>query len=628
MTETRQRYDIDQVRERTDLLALISQYVTLRQRGNRHVGLCPFHQEKTPSFGVDPQKGFWHCFGCGTGGDAFTFLMQIEKLTFMEAVERLADRAGIRPVETAAASYRKEERDYLFNVNAEAAAAYATALRGKAGPEARNYLAQRGITPEQARRFSLGYAPRGGQALVAHLPKHGFSVEIMAKSGLALARGNGEGYFDRFRHRLMIPIYDRQGRVVAFGGRALEKAEQPKYLNTAETPIFHKSHMFYALNWAEEAIRTKNRVIITEGYFDVIACHLAGFTEAVATLGTALGEEHVRILRRYAQVVQTKDSPAQQYTRILLVFDGDSAGVNASLRSQALFRQADMDVRIVCLPGGHDPDTFLREFGAEAFERYLADALSPVEFELARLVQQHPAVDAESRLRLFRAAARILQPLSKLERAEYALRLIDRALGARGDLSELQQAVLGEVAALDRAPRGVAPMRPAASPPMAVAPVEREVLTAIIQHPDFAVTACTLIPAEAFSDPRYRDIFEFIDNIISTGNPFDVSQIVFEDENITSLVADLALREMIPLAPEKYPTLIDRLLEEYANRLIKPEAILFEREVVDLFTLQNQQRSAREKQRNYDDETNAGFAPEDATPIPDVIKNRARGVKP
>jgi endo-1,4-beta-mannosidase len=194
-------------------------------------------------------------------------------------------------------------------------------------------------------------------------------------------------------------------------------------------------------------------------------------------------------------------------------------------------------------------------------------------------------------------------------------------------LSELQQAVLGEVAALDRVPRVAVPVRPATSQPVAAAPVEREVLTAIIQHPDFAVTACTLIPSAAFSIPYYREIFECIDNIISTGKTFAVSQIVFEDEETTSLVAELALREMIPLVPEKYTTLIDRLLEEYENSLIRPEAIPFEREVVDLFTFHNQQRSEREKKRNYDDETNAGSTQDNATPIPDVIKDRARGLK-
>lgn len=613
MPDMHQRYDIDLVRERTDLLALIGQYVTLRQRGTRHVGLCPFHQEKSPSFGVDPQKGFWHCFGCGKGGDAFTFLMEMEKLTFMETVERLAERAGIRPQETHEAAHRKEERDFLFEVNTEAAAAYAAALRGAAGKAARAYLDGRGITPEQAQRFGLGYAPAGWDSLVTHLPKRGFSVELMAKAGLVLARTNGDGYIDRFRHRLMIPIFDRQGRVVAFGGRALRPEDNPKYLNTSETPIFHKSRMLYALNWAAETIGKRGRAIITEGYFDVIACHLAGFTEAVATLGTALGEEHVRILRRYAE-------------RVYLVFDGDSAGVNATLRSQALFRQAEMDVRIVCLPGGHDPDTFLRERGADAFEGCLTGALSPVDFELNRLVQQHPAEDAESTLRLLRASAKILQPLPRLERDEYSMRLCERVRGSRGgDLAELQRALLSEVSALDRAPRGSQPaVAPASSAPASIdTPIEFEVLTAMIQHPDFAITASTLIPAAAFSVIKYREIFESIDKLISNDNHFDVSLMVFEDEITAALVSNLALREMLPLAPGQYTLLMDRLLEEHEKRMAKPEEIPLERAAADSFSSQHQLRSERKKMRDYFDENKTGPSPDEDSPMndPKILKH-------
>jgi len=609
MTDTHQRYDIDQVRERTDLLALIGQFVTLRQRGARHVGLCPFHQEKSPSFGVDPQKGFWHCFGCGKGGDAFTFLMEMEKLTFMETVERLAERAGIRPQETHEAAHRKEERDFLFEVNAEAAAAFAAALRGPAGKSARAYLDGRGITQAQAQHFGLGYAPAGWDALVKHLPTRGYSVELMAKAGLVLARSNGDGYIDRFRHRLMIPIYDRQGRVLAFGGRALRQEDNPKYLNTAETPIFHKSRTLYALNWAAETFAKRSRAIITEGYFDVIACHLAGFTEAVATLGTALGDEHVRVLRRYAE-------------RVYLVFDGDSAGINATLRSQALFRQAEMDVRIVCLPGGHDPDTFLREQGAEAFEQFLTGSLSPVEFELNRLVQQHPGKDAESTLRLLRASAKVLQPLARLERDEYTMRLCERVRGGRGgDLAELQRGLQAEIAALDRAPRavGATPAPAPTAPPIVVAPIEREILTAIMQHPDFAGTACTLIPAAAFSNAKYRAIFEHIDAIVASGNTFAAAHLVFEDEETASLVAELALREMLPIAPSQYPSLIDRLLEAYQDQKARPAEIPLERTVVDSFSSPHQQRSERKKIREYVDENKTGPSPDEDTPMDDPI---------
>ncbi|MHB9132302.1 MAG: DNA primase [Armatimonadota bacterium] len=564
MAEFNERYDVDEVRERTDLLAVISQHVTLKKQGGRYTGLCPFHQEKSPSFSVDPQKGFWHCFGCGKGGDAFTFVMQLEHLTFPEAMERLAERFGVRPKVTFEAPQRKEERELLLEVNAAAAGAFRKALHGRAGEGARAYLAQRGITLEQADRFGLGYAPEQWDALIKHLHGQRYQIELLVKAGLALERNSGDGHFDRFRRRLMIPIHDRQGRVVAFGGRAMATEDNPKYLNTAETPVFHKGRTLYALHLAADTISKRGRVIIAEGYFDVIACHLAGFTEAVATLGTALSEEHVQILRRLAE-------------RVYLVYDADSAGVNAALRSQAMFRESGVDVRIVRLPGNHDPDTFLREEGTDAFEQCLANALSPVEFELERLLAQHPERDTEGRVRLFRAAAKMLQPLPSLERSEYALRLIDRWLGGtRGDVTELQKAVLSEVAALDRAARG----RPThtAPPPadedtaapqrVSEVPLEREVMTTIIQDPQLARRALDIIPVEAFSHPAYQAIFIELGKLVAAGIDPDVRRIVTEDEALAARIASLAVQvsEIRSVEDQSPEVIFNRLRDVYERR--------------------------------------------------------------
>ncbi len=540
MSEVRHSYDVDQVRERTDLLALIGQYVALKKRGGRYTGLCPFHQEKTPSFSVDPGKGFWKCFGCGKGGDAFTFLMQLERLTFPEALERLAERAGVQPAVTSYdAPKRKEERDFLFEVNEAAAAAFHKALTGKAGTAAREYLQRRGISAPYAARFGLGYAPGGWDALVKHLRGRGFSLEMLGLAGLALARSSGDGYIDRFRNRLMIPIHDRQGRVVAFGGRALAAQDNPKYLNTAETPVFHKSRTLYLLHLAMEGITKKNRVIVTEGYFDAIACHLAGFTEAVATLGTALSEEHAQLLHRLGG----------ENVQVYLVFDADSAGINAALRSQAIFRQAGANVRIVRLPTGHDPDTLLREGGADAFERCLAAALSPVEFELERLIGQHPARDVESRVRLFRAAAQVLQQLPRLERAEYALWLIDHWLGGtQGNVSELQQAILGEIAALDHVAQRKSNVTQNAVAAHYDQPItksiEHEVIANMIQNPDFAALALCLLPPGLLRNPIFVAIFNEFQKLADNDVNPEVRAIVTEDEQIISTIADLAYKHI------------------------------------------------------------------------------------
>lgn len=623
MSDTHHSYDADQVRERTDLLTLIGQYVALKKRGGRYTGLCPFHQEKSPSFSVDPQKGFWHCFGCGKGGDAFSFLMQYEKLTFPEALERLAERAGIQPTQSTEAPRRKEERDLLFEVNAAAAEAFRKGLKGAAGAGARAYLAQRGITPAHAEQFGLGYAPPMWDALVHHLQKRGYAPEMMLKADLARTRTQSTGNFDRFRNRLMIPIHDRQGRVVAFGGRALAPDDQPKYLNTGETPLFHKGRLLYAFHLARDPISKRGRAIVTEGYFDTIACHLAGFTETVATLGTALSEEHVRLLRPMVE-------------RVYLVFDADSAGLNAALRSQAIFRQAEVDVRIVRLPGGHDPDTFLREMGAEAFERCLTEALSPVAFELERLLAEHPARDVESRTRLFRAAARLLRPLPGLERTEYTRWLADRWLrGAQGNVADLQQAILGEVAALDRAPhRGNAPHIEEAPPPdeeatlpllpIPTVPLEREVLRAMVQHADFAAQAVILVPLDAFTHPTARVVFQAFCRQVDQEKTPDPRHLAGDNTAMAAVVAALAVADPY-LGFEVSPTgAMDRLLEEYEVRTTRPcEVPLEDRAAAEEITATLKERSRRAQQRAEQAEPGVKHKTTSAEPVPERIRKHA-----
>ena len=593
--ERKQRYDVDHVRERTDLVAVISQHVALKKRGGRYTGLCPFHQEKSPSFSVDPDKGFWHCFGCGKGGDAFKFIMDLEHLTFPEAVEKLAERAGIRPSIDYEPPQRKEERDLLFEANAAAAAAFQLALKGDPGAEARAYLEGRGMSAEDAARFGLGYAPGGWDMLVKHLSGRNFSTDVLVKSGLALERTRGDGYNDRFRNRLMIPICDRQGRVIAFGGRALSKEDNPKYLNTAETPIFYKSRTLYGLHLAIKSMSDKGRAIVTEGYFDTIACHLAGFTEAVATLGTALGEEHVQMLRRY---VGDKG-------RIYLVYDGDSAGVNAALRGQALFRAAGVDVRIALLPPQHDPDTLLREGGPGALEQYLTDALAPTAFELERLLKTQPATDIEGRARLFHAAAAVLQPLPTLERMEYAAWLADKAIqtGAMGNASQLQQELLNEVKVLDRNPRPVLPLpqpveMPVSAPltPQREVPLEREVMTLMVQQPDFAAQVVGQFTAEVFTHLYYRAVFQQFATMAAQGLPLDAAHIRSEDEAVTTTISSLAVRETIPLDNLSPQSMLDRLRDAYETRRHAPPD-LNDPEALRAFTARLREKSKRVAKR-------------------------------
>lgn len=366
---------VQEVLLRTDIVDVISDYVQLKRTGANAKGLCPFHQEKTSSFTVSPMKGLFYCFGCHASGNVFRFLMQHEHMTFPEAVRFLAARYGVRMPEANAQQRQQESLSPLYALHQAAATFFHECLlRDPAAQPARLACRQRHITHDIAMRFGLGYAPAAWDALCQAMYKQGFSQELLVQSGLAVVRESQRGAYDRFRHRLMFPIHDRLGRPIAFGGRALESSEAvhvPKYLNSPETPIFHKGRLLYGLALAKAALRQREQALIVEGYTDVIACHRQGVTQAVGTLGTALTEQHVGLLKGIVK-------------EVVLVFDGDAAGGAATERSLGLFLDAGMRVRVVTLPEGEDPDSFLRQHTGEEFLRHVGAAVSFVEYLLAR----------------------------------------------------------------------------------------------------------------------------------------------------------------------------------------------------------------------------------------------------
>ncbi|MEZ4238895.1 MAG: DNA primase [Myxococcota bacterium] len=352
------RETVDAVRERTDIAEVIGRHVALARRGRNLVGLCPFHQEKTPSFNVIPDKGIYHCFGCQAGGDVFRFLMTLEGLSFVEAVKELAAPVGITIEErelTVAERKALRQRATAFEVLDAAAGFFEAQLWTSAeGAPAREYLEGRGMTPEQARSARLGWAPSGWSRLIDHLHRQGFDPEVLAEAGVARPRREGGGYYDTLRERVIVPIRDERGRVIAFGGRLLQ-GEGPKYLNTPETRIYEKSKVLYGLDVARHPIQQRGRVLVVEGYFDVLSLQQAGYGEAVATCGTALTEAHLDRIRRL-----TRD--------VVLVMDADEAGLRAAERTLPLFVEAGIQPWRLDLPGGKDPDECLRaEGGAEAF---------------------------------------------------------------------------------------------------------------------------------------------------------------------------------------------------------------------------------------------------------------------
>ena len=358
---------LESIRERTDIVSLVSSYVALKRSGVNNLGLCPFHNEKTPSFNVNEARQTFHCFGCGEGGDVFAFLMKMEGLTFPEAARRLAEQAGVEIVEEQAdpqAEERRREKERLWRINAAARDFYQQVLlRNPEGEAGRQYLKERGYDREAARNFSLGYAPDGWEALSRHLADKGFDREEIHRLGLTRPSREGRGDYDLFRDRLIFPIFDLGGEVAAFGGRLLGEG-RPKYLNSPESPVYQKGRQLYGLYRGREAMRKQGEALVVEGYFDVLALHRAGFENVVATCGTAMTEDHARLLKRYVR-------------KVFFLFDQDKAGLQATWKGMEQVLPLGLSGMVVHLPAGEDPDSFLQKEGAGAFRECL-DRARPV----------------------------------------------------------------------------------------------------------------------------------------------------------------------------------------------------------------------------------------------------------
>lgn len=408
---------IQEIRERIDIVELVGSYLPLKRSGANHLGLCPFHSEKTPSFNVNAPRQIFHCFGCGVGGDAFSFVMRMEGLSFPEAVRRLAERAGIEVEEeqlTPAEEQQRQERERLIRVSEVAATFYhQLLLDDPQGAAARRYLRQRGYEGETVREFQLGYAPDSWQALADHLAGKGFEAK-WARDILGLVREGqkGRGDYDLFRRRLLFPIQDSRGRVVAFGGRVLDDS-QPKYINSPESPIYHKGRILYGLYQAKEAMRRSDTGIVVEGYFDQLALYRAGFQNAVATCGTALTAEHARLLKRYCK-------------KLLLFFDQDKAGRQATFRAMEVLLAEGLAAAVVELPVDEDPDSFLVGHSAEELQGHFDRARPVLEVYLQHCLALHgDSIEGKAR-----AAEEMLGKLrllpSELERDLYLKELAKR----------------------------------------------------------------------------------------------------------------------------------------------------------------------------------------------------------
>lgn len=402
---------LQELKMRNDITEVVSGYVNLKRRGRNMVGLCPFHGEKTPSFNVYTENGSFYCFGCGVGGDVISFEMKIENLDYVDAVKALAQRAGMEMPENSYDDSLSKLRSRVFEANREAARFYFSTLYSKIGAGGLEYFYSRGLSDRTIRHFGLGFADDNWTSLCSHLRSKGFKDNELVAANLAVQRRNGNGIYDRFTNRVMFPIIDLRGNVIAFGGRIMTD-EKPKYLNTSDTPVFKKSANLFSLNNAKNS--GSRTLILCEGYMDVIAVNQAGFTNAVATLGTALTSEQAVLMKRYAD-------------EVIICYDADEAGQKATARAIPILRNAGLVIRVLSIPSGKDPDEFIRSKGKDgpvAFKALLEKSGNDIEYRLQKLKQVHNTETTDGKVAFLEAASKVIATISSpIERDVYTSKI-------------------------------------------------------------------------------------------------------------------------------------------------------------------------------------------------------------
>ena len=535
---------IAEIRERAPIAEVIGNYVALKKSGNSLKGLCPFHNEKTPSFYVHPNRGFYHCFGCKASGDIFSFLMHVEGKTFPEIARDLAEQTGVQlpvydPQREAEFQRTKKQSDRLASLMEKATDFYCAQLREHAdGGIARAELSERGISEESARKFRLGYAPHGWDSLARFLEHTGASPADAEAVGLIVARRSGRGHYDRFRHRLMFPIADVHGKVVAFSGRALapapsmeEQKEPPaKYLNSPENQLYHKGEVLYGLHEGRVEIRREDATVLCEGNFDLVALHQAGFQNAVAPMGTAFTEAHAKLIKRFAQ-------------KVVLLFDGDKAGRKAVREAYTVVGKAGLEAHVVSLPQGADPDSFLREQGQESLRTRIVSAPTIIEYlidDAAITAESNPHAKAEAIAKLGPILAQVESPIERglyVERVARKFGITDVGLVRR----ELRRG-------LGRGGHRSAPSRDAVQQPIAtpVSELQSKLISLLIDQPTLIQDEGAQKLPKLLTSPDLRAIFDSILQMVDRQGSLDVTALLDElhDNQLRPwLEAKLAVQE-------------------------------------------------------------------------------------
>lgn len=517
---------IDEIRTQNDIVSVISEYIALKPKGSSYFGLCPFHNESTPSFSVSADKQFYYCFGCGESGNVYSFIMRMENCDFPEAVKRLADRAHIslpEPEYSAEAARAERLKQQIYEMHRAAGRYYYAALHSRNGERALKYLNERGVKEEIQKRFGIGYAPSGRDHLCRYLKEKGFSTDAMIKSGLVMVSKDGKGLYDRFFNRLMFPIFDIQGRPIAFGGRVIDKGE-PKYLNSPETVVFNKSRTLYGMNFAKAA--RKKEIILVEGYMDMISIYQAGFPNVVAGLGTAFNNDHARTLRKLADSV-------------ILLYDSDEAGTRAALRAIPVLVNNGFDVKVTQVKGAKDADEFIKKYGAEAFGKLIVDAVSHITFRIGCAGKNYNLENADHRVRFAEEAAKILADVANdIERDVYtketaAVCGIDEA-ALRSRISRIRDASESEflMEAEKKRKRVYSDKESRDIRPKGITEAQKTILSMAVDNDKVLKAVFSVLKPEEFEDGVYRTLAERIYNDSVSGRKSVPADLVSCFENI------------------------------------------------------------------------------------------------
>lgn len=535
---------IQQIRDNNDIESVIGSYIDLKRRGKNLVGLCPFHNEKTPSFTVYPDTASYYCFGCGAGGEVINFIRNIENLDFIDSVKLLADRAGLKIPETdsyddAIAKLRRR----IYEANREAARFFHETLFTEKGKQQLDYLLGRGVSPKMIKHFGLGAAPDDWHALAEHLKNKGFNRdELVAANLLRSSEKDGKRYYyDAFRNKVMYPVIDLRGNVVAFGGRVLDNSK-PKYINTSDTLVYKKSNELFALNFAKNG--NNRKLILCEGYMDVIALHQAGYENAVAGLGTALTPEQVGLISRYAD-------------EVALCYDSDEAGQKAVRAAMTLFSKTGVKVKVIRLEGGKDPDEIIKTHGKERFDRLLDRADNDTEYKLSKLREKYIVETDDGKLNFLREAVKVLAFCDSIERDVYAMRLSDELnVGKDAILQQINEARKKETyrknkAELSTAQKKVQNLDIAADPQrlknVRAAKAEDTILVTLLNNASFYKNIKDRLSKDVFVTPVNKHLLEIIVKRLEEQESVDISHLsqYLTSEEVSVVARLLANQAMV-----------------------------------------------------------------------------------